>query len=540
VDARLSAWAPLRHKIFFALFVAQLASNIGTLMQSVGSAWLMGDLGGSPALVALVQTATFLPVLIVGIPAGALADIVDRRKLLVATQASMMVAAFLLTVLAFLDKVTPGSLLTLTFLLGLGTGLNGPAWQAIQPDLVPKRELSQALALGALTFNVGRAIGPALGGLILAALGPAWVFAVNAVSFLGTVLVLLGWRPAKLVSALPAETLTGATRAGLRYGIYSPLLRAVLLRVAVLMFPAAAIQALLPTVVRDSLGLSSGAYGLLLACFGIGAASAALVRPRLEERYTRDQLVVGSSALLALGLIVDALVPIAWIVGLGLYVAGTGWTTAFTTTNVSAQSMLPQWVRARGMGLYMLVLTGCVALGSAVWGVVADVNLVLAHLVAAGLVGVGVLAGRYYPLDATQTIDTTPVPGVDPTIVVTPRPDDGPVLVTVVHRVPPDQAADFRDTMRIIERHRRRTGAYRWNLYRDLADPDRYLESFVVDSWAEHLRQHQRTTVGADARLDEARRFHEAGVAVTHYVSAYSPGAIDLVDVELPTTTEPV
>src|SRR4051812_35204254 len=172
VSPRLSAWAPLRHRIFLALFIAQLASNIGTLMQSVGSAWLMGDLGGSPALVALVQTFTFLPVLIVGIPAGALADIVDRRKLLLATQAMMMAAALVLTVLSFTDRVTPATLLGVTFVLGLGTGLNGPAWQAIQPDLVPRREFSQAMALGALTYNVGRAIGPALGGLILAAAGP--------------------------------------------------------------------------------------------------------------------------------------------------------------------------------------------------------------------------------------------------------------------------------------------------------------------------------------------------------------------------------
>ena len=317
--------------------------------------------------------------LIVGIPAGVLADIVDRRKLLLVTQASMMVAALLLTVLAFADKVTPVSLLALTFALGLGTGLNGPAWQAIQPDLVPKRELSQALASApSRTTSGGRSV-PALGGLVLAVVGAAVGVRHQRrlVPRHGARVEPAGAPPDSTLAA-PGRDADQARRVrGLRYGLYSPVLRAVLLRVAVLMFPAAAIQALLPD---RRARLARAELGAMTAC--CSHASGSVPRsprssvPRLEQHLTRDQLVVRSSVLLGLGILVDGLVGSAWIVGVGLFVAGMGWTTVFTTTNVSAQSTLPAWVRARGMGLYMLVLTGCVALGSATWGLLADASLV--------------------------------------------------------------------------------------------------------------------------------------------------------------------
>lgn len=538
VTPRLSPWAPLRHPVFMALFVAQMASNVGTLMQSVGSAWLMGDLHGSTTLVALVQTATFLPVFLLGIPSGALADIVDRRRLLVWTQGVMIAAALALTALVFAHHVTPAALLALTFALGVGAALAGPAWQAIQPDLVPRREFSQALALGALTYNVGRAVGPALGGLVLASAGPGWVFAINAVSFVGTAAVLARWRPSKTETRLPAETLAGATRAALRYGLNAPVLRGVLLRVAALMFPAAAIQALLPIVVRDSLHLGSGSYGLLLGCFGVGAASAAIVRPRLEERASPDRLVGVSTVLMALGLVVDGFVRSAPGVGVALFLAGVGWTTAFTTTNVAAQSTLAAWVRARGMGLYMLVLTGSVAVGSAVWGALAGWSVAGAHAAAAAVMMGGLFIVRRRRLDHTAGIDMTPVPGTDPIVTLMPRATDGPVLVTVAYRVADENKPAFVAAMQTIERHRRRTGARQWGLYRDLAAPDRFLETFVVESWAEHLRQHQRSTASADARLNEVRQFFETDVAVGHYVSAYSPGGLDPVEIYEPSGLE--
>ena len=292
---RMSPWAPLRHTVFAALFAAQLGSNIGSFFQTVAAAWLMGDLTSSATLVALIQTASLLPFLLLGLPAGALADIFDRRLLLIGTQAWMLLCALLLAVLTMTDHVTPGTLLALTFALGIGTALMGPAWQAIQPDLVPQREFGQAVALSSLTFNAGRAIGPALGGALVASAGAGWAFIVNAASFLGVVVVLVWWRPQRTSVRLSTESLPGAVKAGLRYGANAPALRGILVRTLAFAVPAAAIQALLPAVVRDRLGLGSGGFGILLGCFGIGAALAAVVRPRIDNLLTSDQSVTASA-----------------------------------------------------------------------------------------------------------------------------------------------------------------------------------------------------------------------------------------------------
>jgi MFS family permease len=523
---RLSPWAPLRHRVFLALFVAQLASNIGTLMQNVGSAWLMGDLHASPALVALVQTATFLPVLIVGIPAGALADIMDRRRLLLGTQSWMMVCAGLLAVLTFAGQVDELSLLGLTFALGLGTAINSPAWQAIQPELVPRREFGQAVALGSLTYNVGRAVGPALGGLLVAAAGPGWVFAVNAASFVGTVMVLRSWRPAPAEARLPVESLSGATRGALRYGAHAPILRGVLARTGLFIFPAAAVQALLPIVVRGPLKLGSGGYGALLGCFGLGAVAAAIFRPRVEERLSPDQQVMAATFVLAATLLVEGSIRSPWPVAVALACGGGAWTTATIAANVAAQSALPSWVRARGMGLYMLVLAGGIALGSAFWGVLANWDLRGAFVVAAACLGASLLAGRRWRLAHTVGLDLTAVPGQDPVVTLMPRPTDGPVLVTLTYRVPDSEMTGFVATMVTVERHRRRTGAYQWGLFRDLAAPDRFVETFLVASWAEHLRQHQRHTAN-ESHLTHVRTYMLPEMTAAHFISAYSTGALE-------------
>ncbi len=523
VEARQSPWAPLRYPVFRALFIAQLASNIGTLMQSVASAWLMGDLGASPFLITLVPTASMLPVLLVGIPAGALADIFDRRRLLIGGQLWMLVCAAALAVMTFLDVVTPASLLALTFGLGTGGALTFPAFQAIQPDLVPAREFRQAFALGALTFNVGRAVGPAIGGLLVAISGPGWVFILNAVSFLAIVGVLVWWRRPVTEVDSPAETFSGAMRAGLRYAVHAPALRLVLNRTAAFTLPAAALQALLPIVARDRLGLTSGGYGVLLGCFGLGAASAAVVRPRLDERFHHDQLVFGSSVALAAALVVEGVSRTPWAIGLAMIVGGLAWATALTCTGVAAFSALPEWVRARGMGLYMLILAGGIALGSAAWGALAETNLTGAHLAAAGALILTLATTRRWRLGTVTGLDLRIVPTDDPTVTIVPHPTDGPVLVTVTYEVPGDDVNDFAEAMRLVERHRRRTGAYRWGLFRDLAAPHQFIETFVVESWGEHLRQHRRTTVNADRFLDPVRRYLHHDVVVTHYLSVYSP-----------------
>ena len=529
-EGRQSPWAPLRYPVFRALFIAQLASNIGTLMQSVGSAWLMGDLGASPFLIALVPTASMLPVLLVGVPAGALADIFDRRRLLINGQLWMLACAAALAVMAFLDVVTPASLLALTFGLGTGAALTFPAFQAIQPDLVPPREFRQAFALGSLTFNVGRAIGPAIGGLVVAIAGPGWVFLLNAVSFLAIVGVLVWWkRPVTEVDS-PAETFSGAMRAGLRYAVHAPALRVVLNRTAAFTLPAAALQALLPIVARDRLGLTSGGYGVLLGCFGLGAAGGTVVRPRLDERFHHDQLVFGSSVVLAAALVVEGVSRTPWAIGLAMLAGGLAWATALTSTGVAAFAALPEWVRARGMGLYMLVLAGGIALGSAAWGALAEHNLTTAHLLAAGAMLLTLTTSRRWQLGSVTGLDLSLVPTDDPTVTILPHPTDGPVLVTVNYEVPGDDVPAFAEAMRLVERHRRRTGAYRWGLFRDLAAPHQFIETFVVESWGEHLRQHRRTTVNADRFLDPVRRYlHHDVVVVTHYLSVYSRAGRDQV-----------
>ena len=523
--APLSAWSPLRSPLYRALWTAQLVSNIGTWMQNVGAAWLMGSLGGSAAQVALVQSAVTLPVFLTALPAGALADIVDRRLLLLCTQSWMLLSAAALAVLTHEDVVTPGLLLALTFSLGLGTAINMPAWQAIQPELVPRREFPQAVALGSASVNVGRAIGPAIGGVLVAVAGSEAVFAINALSFLGILVVLATWRRERSESDMPSERLMSAVRAGLRYAGNSPALRAVLTRSATFMLAASAFLALLPVVARSELDMSAAGFGLLLTCFGAGAVIATGTLPRLRERLSIDRLVVGATLVVAAALGALAAfnsIPVAVLASLA---GGVAWVQCLSSFNVAAQRALPSWVRARGMGFYLLTVQGGTAAGAALWGTIAsryDVRVALGC--AAAVLALGTLAARRFRLAWGERLDLRSAPySSEPTVVIEPRPEQGPVLVTLEYRVPERNAKAFAEAMRKVGRVRRRTGARRWGLFRDPASPERFLETFLVDSWEEHLRQHQRVTA-TDRRVeDDARALaDDAGEPrATHYVSAY-------------------
>lgn len=517
-----STWAPLRHRIFLGLWIAQLASAVGSFMQNVGAAWLMGDLGASALAVASIQAATTFPIVLVGLPAGALADLFDRRRLLIVAQLGMLIAAGGLAMLTFADRVTPATLLALTFVLGLGMALTMPAWQAIQPDLVPHELFPQAISLGSVSANIGRAAGPALGGLGVAAGGPELVFLINALSFLGVVLVLLLWHPEARLHTGPRETLSGAIRAGLRYGAHSRALRAVLVRTALFVPPGSAILALLPVIVRGPLDLGAAGFGVLYGCFGVGAIAGALVLARVRVRASADGVMAASAIATALALVGLAAIHIPAVAAVALLIGGAGWTLGISMLNVTAMACLPGWVRARGLALTMLVSMGVVAISSIGWGALADLGLTRALAIAAATAALPVLAVLRWPLGPYERLDmSTAAPWPAPVAVPQHEPGRRPVLVTVTYLVQPEAQDRFTDAMRTVERLRRRTGARRWDLWRDVANPNSYVESFVVESWDEHLRQHQRVTATDELITNALIEFHDQTTAAQHFISAY-------------------
>lgn len=502
----VSAWAPLRRPMFRALYIAQFASNCGTFMQLVGAQWLMGDLGGTALQVSLIQTATSLPVFLLVLPSGALGDILDRRRLLIVSQLWMMLAAAALTVLTFTDAMTPGLLLALTFAIGSGTALTIPSFQAVMPELVGRREIPQGAALNGVNFNVARAVGPALGGVVIAAAGPEWVFAVNAVSFLGTMSVLALWRREPPPRSFGVEHVWTAVAAGARFVRSAPALKVVLVRAAVFMPFAGAMWALLPVLARDELELGSDGYGLLLGSVGVGAIAGAFVLPRLRARFELNTVVGGSALAFAAATLVAGTVHLVPVVVLALVFGGLAWIGVLSSLNASAQTLLPDWARARGLAYYTLTFQGGQALGAVVWGVIAHgAGVEWAFASAAAGVALGVLVGVRERLVALD-LDLRPAgEWSEPHMVIEPRPESGPVLVVVDWIVPVDRHAEFREAMAPVERARRRTGARRWGLYCDAEDATRFIEVYTVATWEEHVRQMQRVTV-RDRELEQPAR----------------------------------
>jgi MFS family permease/quinol monooxygenase YgiN len=504
--AMASAWSPLRHRMFRALWIAQFVSNCGTFMQLVAAQWLMGDLGGGPLEVSLVQAATSLPVFLFVLPSGALGDILDRRRLLLASQAWMLVAAGLLAVLTFADAVTPGVLLALTFAIGAGTALTVPSFQAVMPELVERPEIPLGAALNGVNFNVARAVGPAIGGVVIAAAGPEWVFLVNAISFLATMGVLAAWRREAPPRAFGAEQVWSAVGAGARFVRAAPAFRTVLLRAALFIPFAGALWSLLPVLARDTLRLGSGGYGLLLGSVGVGAIAGAFVLPRLRARVGLDALVGGSALTFAAATVVAGTVHIVPVVVAALVVGGLAWIGVLSSLNATAQTLLPDWARARGLAYYTLTFQGGQAIGAVVWGVVAHAAGVEWAFVLSGIgVALGVAAGARERLVALD-LDLSPAgEWSEPHLLVDPQAQDGAVLVTVEWCVDRERQAAFRAAMQPVERARRRSGARRWGLYRDGEDPTRFIEAYTVASWEEHVRQQQRVTV-RDRELEQPAR----------------------------------
>src|SRR6202035_3752760 len=350
-----NAWSPLSQPVFRWLWIANLASNVGTWFQSVGASWLMTTLSRSTVEVALVQAATSLPMFLLALPAGALADVLDRRRLLLVTQTWMTLAAAGLGLLTLFGGVTPWTLLLFTFLLGLGAALNAPAWQAIVPELVPRAELPAAVALASVSFNIARAAGPALAGLIVAAAGPAATFLLNAVSFVGVLAVLYRWRRAGEETVLPAERVLGAMRTGMRYVRHAPAVQAVIARGSAFILCGSSLWALLPVIASHDLHRGPTGYGILLGALGAGAVAGALALPRLQRDSSADSVVAAATLVFAGATLVLAYIRSFWLLAAAMLLAGGAWLSLLSSLNVAVQTVVPSWVRARALSVYMLV-----------------------------------------------------------------------------------------------------------------------------------------------------------------------------------------
>jgi MFS family permease len=524
--APATAMGALREPVFRSFWVASLAANIGLWATNVAAGWLMTDLSDSSALVALVQTATYLPMFMVGLLAGALADVADRRRILLGAQGTMAVTGLVMGSLTLSGAMTPVLLLVLTFVIGFGTALLLPAWQAVIPETVRKEAVPSAVALNAASLNVARAVGPALGGVIIAVAATGWVFVAGAWLSIGLLVALWHWHQQRPQRSAPAERVAGAVRAGGRYIRHSPALRAVLVRTAVFTFFASALWALLPLVARAELGLGAAGYGGLLACLGLGAAAGAAFLPGLSQRVSLDLLVALATATVAGVHVALAYLEVLPLLAALLVVGGFAWVSVLANFTTATSTSSPAWVRARAMGIYLLTLQGGLALGSAVWGTVAQSFGRPLALTGAGLGLVVTLpAALRWRVDVTQHLDLTPSPRRNElNLAGEPDLESGPVLVLVDYRIDPERAADFLAAVRRLGRIRRRDGASSWGIFRDSTDPSRYLETFVVESWAEYLRQRERLTV-ADVEVQESVRSFHTGESPPRVFRFIDPGA---------------
>ena len=524
VGTEWSTWRPLRLPMFRNLLVADLVSDMGTFMQGVGAAWLMVSQGAGPLLVALTQTASAFPFFLLALPAGALGDIFDRRKLILTMEVWMFSVAVVLAVLTVLHLITPWALLLLTLALSIGDALEAPTWRAVLPEVVPQEGLMPAIALNGIEFNLARAIGPALGGFLIAASGIATVFSLNAISYLGVLWVIARWKRPAHQPGLLRETVSGAIRAAVRYTRNAPEILTVLGRIGSIMFFASAFWALLPTVAHE-LRRSATLYGLLLTVFGAGAVLGAIVLQRTRSLFSSDALLTVGTTIFAAALWGVTGFHSLVLLSAAILLGGAAWTAIISLMTTVMQNLAPDWVRARAMAVFMLVYMGTWTAGSAFWGYVAGRQGTHFSLIAAAI-GTAVCP----ILVLISRLPDTPVDlGAwdhwgKPMLVGEVDPTQGPVLVTVEYEVEPRKADEFLEALHKFARVRRRDGASRWGVYRDTEHPARYVEAFIVESWAEHLRQHERLT-RRDSELEEnVSRFESKPIKVRHFIYARSKG----------------
>lgn len=509
---RSSTLAPFRHGIFRAVWTASLASNFGGLIQSVGAAWLMTSITTSSDMVALVQASTALPIMLFSLASGAIADSFDRRKVMLVAQGFMLVISILLTIFAYKGLITPWMLLSFTFLIGCGTALNNPSWQASVGDMVPREDLPAAVALNSMGFNLTRSVGPAIGGIIVAAAGAAAAFAVNAASYVALLTVLARWKPDLSPSRLPRETLGAAMGAGIRYMAMSPNIGKVLLRSSVFGFTSGSILALLPLVARDLVSGGPLTYGIMLGAFGLGAVGGALISGRLRQMLSSEVMVRCAFLGFSICSLTAALSPYAWLTATGLLIGGACWVLALSHFNVTVQMSTPRWVVGRALSIYQTATFGGIALGSWVWGVVAETHGVEAALIAAAIsMLAGGAIGFAVPLPQLTTMNLDPLNRwTEPLLSLDLKPRSGPIAIMIEYVIGEKDLPEFIELMAERGRIRRRDGARNWTLARDLENPDIWIESYHTPTWLEYVRHNTRATY-ADAAISERIRALHSG-----------------------------
>lgn len=502
-----------------------MLSNVGGWMYATASAWLMTNLSVDPLMVSLVQVAASAPLFLFALPAGTLADLVDRRRFLIRGEVFIALACTALAYLVWRDLISPVSLLVLTFLIESGSAATAPPWQSVVPDLVPREDLPPAIAMNSVGVNISRAVGPALGGVLAAAFGIAAPFVVNAVSNYGSIAALAWWRqPRTRTSRLPAERFFSGIRTGVRYARNSAHLRATLRRAVAFFLFASCYWALLPLVARNQIQGGAPLYGLLLGVIGASAVAGALTLPRLKTRFDTNRLVAAGSAATAIALVMLGMARSAGVAVVASAIAGVAWIVVLSSLNVSAQLTLPEWVRGRGLAIYVTVFNGAMTVGSLLWGQVARAQSVpMAHFIAAAGMLIAIPLTWRFKLHSGAAIDLTPsmhwpVPVVSTTL----EHDSGPVLVTVEYRVRAQERGEFLRAVDKLGAERGRDGAYAWGIFEDVAEKNLFIETFYIESWLEHMRQHERVT-NAD-RLVEERIQHRLTVLprITHYVAPHN------------------
>ncbi len=507
-----STFAPFQSPVFAAIWTASLISNFGSLIQAVGAAWMMTSIAPSADMVALVQASTTLPIMLLSLPSGATADVWDRRLVMIIAQALMLLVAGALSVIGYLGLITPWLLLALTFLIGCGTALYGPAWQSSVGEQVSRADLPSAVALNSLAFNLARAAGPAIGGVIVAQAGPPAAFLANALSYVGLIVVLILWRRPRPAALLPPENVVMAIGAGVRYARLSPEIRTVLVRGIVFGLLGSTVWALMPLIARDLIGGNAVTYGVLLGAFGTGAVLGALGLAALRERLTNERIVQISTAGFGASSIVTALSAWHALSMAALMIGGACWVLALSTFNVTVQTSSPRWVVGRTVAIYQMVTFGGLAIGSWLSGEVAsEFGLARCLMLSGVLMVVSTLLGRWLPLrqpeglnlDPSRTWSSVNRAQLERLM------DSGPVVVTVEYRIAPPDTEGFRLAMKELRRIRRRDGAKRWSLMQDLAVPEIWLERYHSPNWIEHVRRHHRFTVSDQEIEQRVLAFHQ-------------------------------